>query len=106
MLYPGETDDEVWIMPFAADEIAKVILSYDQNGKTAFEIEATEFTPIDEESCKFDVFIDQDTSLKLKDNLDIQIQCNVLFIDENKHRRTTEPIIIRAGKQQHREAMT
>ena len=100
MFYPGETERHIFVLPFSALEVSEAVASYKQRGKVVLTIEATTFTVINESSCKFEIELTQEDTLKFQDNEEIYVQVNVK--GESGGRLTSAPMVLKCGEQSHR----
>lgn len=99
--YPGQTDYQVFTLPFAADDVTSVLVSYKQGGRVVLEKEASSKEAIDEETCSVSLTFTQAESLKFIDGEDILVQLNV--IGASGARVTSNPIVLSCGDQYHRQ---
>ena len=86
MFFPGETITHNFIIPFAKNEIAKVIITYKQNDQIILEKTVTSgFTDEPNQKTSFDYVFSQPESLVFQDNSDFTIQLNVYMISGTRH---------------------
>ena len=106
MFSPGETICHRFIIPFVANEISKVIITYKQNDHIVFIKTITSgFEEADSRlKTKFNVTFTQNESLTFKDLYDYYIQINVLTTFGT--RATSKEIKGRSGVQYHKEVIT
>ena len=79
MFNPGETVCHRFTIPFISDELAKVIVSYKQDGDIVFEKPITSgFEDIDGTKTRITVCMSQEESLEFREMKDYRIQLNVL----------------------------
>lgn len=106
MFHPGETISHKFIIPFAADEIAKVIVSYKQMDHLIMEKEVTSGFEADTNvQTSFTIAFTQQESLLFADKKDYSIQINVLTVGSSRH--ASCEIKVKDGGTQHvREVIT
>lgn len=86
MFFPGETITHQFIIPFQKSEIAKVILTYEQNDQVVLEETITSgFEEIELQKTKFDFVFSQPESLAFQDDSDYSIQLNVYTKGGTRH---------------------
>ena len=103
MFFPGETDFHIFTIPFMAEDISRVIVSYKQRDRVILEKEASAAETVEEFKCQVTVSLTQQETLRFCDDEPIAIQLNV-YSTENA-RVTSRPILIRCGEQFYREVM-
>lgn len=105
MFFPGETITHSFVIPFTANEIDHVILSYKQNGAIILEKTITSgFEAEEAHVTKFDYHLTQNESLLFEDNLTFTIQCNVYTVGGTRH--ASQEMTSSSGIQYLREVMT
>jgi hypothetical protein len=106
MFHPGETISHNFIIPFVADEIAKVIVSYKQSDHIIIEKEVTSgFKAESRVEASFSIAFTQQESLLFADKKDYTIQLNVLTNGSSRH--ASCEIKVKDGGIQHiREVIT
>ena len=78
MFFPGETITHRFVIPFAADEIDHVVLSYKQQETIIFEKTITSgFEKESNSICSFSFTFSQSEGLLFGDDVPFTIQCNV-----------------------------
>ena len=86
MFFPGETITHRFIIPFAADEIDHVVLSYKQNESIIFEKTINSgFENISAGTCSLSFVFTQNEGLLFEDNSPFTIQCNVYTKGGTRH---------------------
>ena len=86
MFFPGETVTNRFIIPFAQDEVGKVVVTYKQNDQIILEKTITSgFTNEENQKCSFDYVFSQPESLAFQDNSDFSIQLNVYTKSGTRH---------------------
>ena len=86
MFFPGETITHRFIIPFAANEIDKVIVSYKQNEAVMFEkIVNTGFTEQDQGSTLVEFQLSQGEGLLFADDTPFTVQLNVFTSVGTRH---------------------
>ena len=102
--YPGGTATQVFTLPFAAEDLEKAVVSYEQNGVTVLEKTVTEFEERagEEPECDFGYTLTQEESLLFSADECI-VQVNVL--KKNGKREVSEPFGLHCCQQLHREVM-
>lgn len=86
MFFSGETVTNSFVLPFSANEIDYVILSYKQNGSIIFEKKITSgFISEAQHITRVEFAFSQAESLLFDDNLPFTIQCNVLTKAGSRH---------------------
>lgn len=103
MFYPGETDEQEFTIPFQADTVASVVVTYKQNNITVLEKTVTELEDAEGESSIVHVHLSQEDTLLFADDRPVFIQVNVLF--KSGERRSSFPIGWTLGNQYHRNVM-
>ena len=106
MFNPGETIIHQFIVPFVADEIDKVIVSYKQEGSIVFEKTITSgFEEADDPlKSKFSIQFTQEESLIFKEMKFYFVQLNVLTVYGT--RATSKEIKGTNGAQYHKEVIS
>ena len=106
ILYPASTPTHTFEIPFAAENLEKVLVSYKQKGGVVLAKEVTTFTnsETDENSCILAIEFTQEETLKFANNTQIFAQLNVFTTDDK--RLTSDPIEIEAGDQFERSVIT
>ena len=106
VLYPASTPTHTFDIPFAADYIEKVLVSYKQRGSIVLAKEVTSFTDsaTEENVCSFAIPFTQEETLKFANNQPIMAQLNIFTTDDK--RLTSDPIEIEAGDQYERRVIT
>ena len=106
MFAPGETVAHVFIIPFIADEIEKVVLTYKQNDRIVFEKQITEgFEEVEAKTkTRFTFAFSQTESLLFEDSQPFTIQINV--INKYGSRATSKEIKGQNGVQHIREVIS
>ena len=102
-LYPGETDGHQFIIPFRAEEVEKVMVTYKQHCDVVLNIETTEFENVEDGGSTFTIPLSQEDTLKFNDMEQLNIQLNVLL--KNGDRRTSNIIETYTGDQFYRNIM-
>ena len=103
-IYPGESEKQEFLIPFAASMCKKAIVSYKQENLVVLEITVTTFTRVDNGSCKFEYTLSQKESLKLRNMKDCRIQVNVYSAYGD--RIVSKPIRVLVGEQFHRQPIS
>ena len=86
MFFPGETITHVFVIPFTANEIDHIVLSYKQNGAIMFEKKVTSGFEADSSSTtKISYPLGQSESLLFEDDSPFTIQCNVYTLGGTRH---------------------
>lgn len=104
MFHPGETDTQVFTIPFPAEDVRKAFVSYKQANKIVLVKECREFEVDDEDNSTMTIEINQEDSLCFVDNASIKVQINLYFFDGS--RRTSDPITYTAGEQYYKAVIT
>ena len=86
-----------------ADELEKVIVTFQCNGIVVLEKEYTEFYEYDDSHCSFTVALSQEDTLLFKNNTTVTMQLNALFKD--MERQATLSTEIYMSPQLHRKVM-
>ena len=104
MFTPGETITHAFIIPFAANELNKVVVSYKQQESIVFEKTITYgFIPKDQHITSIEFQLTQEESLLFADNEAITIQLNVYTNQGTRH--TSRELDSRSYVQYLREIM-
>ena len=101
MIYPGETKEQVFVMPYPYDAIDTAIVTYRQNNAVVFEKTADEFEVLTSDKSRFSIALAQEDTLMLKDNIPCYMQVNVILVGDN--RKVSAPFMETVGIQYHRE---
>lgn len=106
MFNPGETVAHQFIIPFVATELAKVVISYKQDGDIMFEKTITSgFEEYQTKAnTKFTITFSQEESLTFNPLKDVFAQINVLTV--KGARASSKPIKIYTGPQYHKEVIS
>lgn len=102
-LYPGETDGHQFIIPFPAEEVEKVMVSYKQHCNVVLNVETTELENTEDGESTFTIPLSQEDTLKFNGMDQLNIQLNVLL--KNGDRRTSNIIELYTGDQFYRHIM-
>lgn len=103
-LIPGETDIHRFDIPYDSSIVQKAIISYVQCEEVVFEVTASSIESGGTDLTYIYVELSQENSLRLRDNIRLVVQLNVLFT--SGARLTSKEICLPVGKQYHREVMT
>ncbi len=105
MFFPGETITHKFVIPFAANEIDYVIISYKQNEEIIFEKKiASGFEQEGTNITSFSFVFTQSEGLLFDDNNSFTIQCNVYTKGGTRH--TSYEMKNSSGVQYLREVLT
>lgn len=104
MIFPGETIVYKFVVPFATNNIERIVVSYKQNGDIVFEKAITSgFQEEDENKTSVSFALTQEEGLLFSDNMPFTIQCNVLTKSGSRH--TSREMKSSSGIQYLREVM-
>ena len=100
--FPGETDTHTFTLPFMAENVARAVVTYRQQGVVRLEktVDAFQEDPTAPGKCLAVVELSQNDTLALIDGVMVKIQVNVLLTDGQ--RRSSMPISYSLGDQYHR----
>ena len=105
MFTPGETVVHHFIIPFADDELAKVVITYKQHDRIVFMKEIiSNFEKITEVSTRITLALSQQETLLFDDNSNYSIMLNV-FTNRGS-RATSAELHDRTGKQHYKKVMS
>ena len=101
-IYPGGTQLQSFVVPFAPETISKAIVTYVQEGAgIVLEKTVSAFSPTEEEGeATFSYRLTQAESLLFRNFLSCKMQVNILMIDGT--REPSEPWVVECGDQLHR----
>ena len=86
MFFPGETVTHRFVIPFNANDIDHVVLSYKQNDIIVFEKTITSgFESEGTNLTSFSFTFTQSEGLSFFDNASFTIQCNVFTVSGSRH---------------------
>ena len=103
MFFPGETIIHKFTLPFEANEIDQVVISYKQDDDVIFEKTITSGFESEETNTIVSFAFTQQEGLLFADNANYSIQCNVFTKGGSRH--TSRPIRQFSGSQHLREVM-
>lgn len=108
MFNPGETVSHQFIIPFVAEEISKIIVTYKQDGDVVLEKTITSgFETYETDKTRILVTFSQADSLLFKPEYDYTIQLNVLISNNGSFMRaSSKEIKGKNGIQYHREVIS
>lgn len=105
MFFPGETITHKFVVPFVADEIDHVVLSYKQKDEIVYEKTITSgFEDTEDHKCSFSFDFTQQEGLLFLDDEQILIQINVFTTSGSRY--TSRLIKTSTGTQYLREVMS
>ena len=104
LIWPGGTQTQDFEIPFAAEEVAKVIVSYEQEDETILEKTITSFEDAGYGKTAFSYELTQAESLLFRSEVKAWIQLNVMNTDGK--RIPSVPFAVLCGPQFHREVIT
>ena len=105
MFHPGETVSHTFIIPFAATEVAKVIITYKQNDCIILTKTITSgISDSINSMASIDVDLTQEESLLFEEKASFTIQLNVFT--NNGRRITSNEIVGENGAQHYKEVIT
>lgn len=100
---PGTTPEWTAKIDVSSADMEKVVQTFVQGKRTVQEKEYTEFTDDEDGNCTFVVSFTQLESLRFVNDVDIYVQCNVLFA--NTDRFASAVTKLSAWPQLHRKVM-
>lgn len=104
MFHPGETVSHTFIIPFIADELSKVVVTYKQNDHVIITKQITSgFEPYQTVKTQVVVPFTQSESLLFEDNKFYSIQLNVITV--SGARATSNEIKGQSGVQHYKEVI-
>ena len=105
MFFPGETITHNFVIPFAKNEVSKVVVTYKQNDQIVLEKTITSgFVDEGTSLCSFDYTFSQPESLAFQDNSNFSIQLNVYSVAGTRH--ASYELRESNGVQYYREVIT
>lgn len=103
-IFPGETEQCEFILPFSASIVDKVVVTFRQEDDVMLEFTETNVTSIDDNTCKIVHNITQAETLQLQNMIIGRVQVNV--ITTYNDRIVSFPFTIQIGEQFHRKQIT
>lgn len=105
ILYPGETGEFVFDIPFSKTGLTKAVTTFSQDNHVVTEVESTSaaFTNNTNNSCKLTVSLTQKQSIKLMNLKHCLVQVNI--VTSNGNRLVSRPLEVKIGQQLHRDVI-
>lgn len=103
-IYPGETGEYSFLVPYASDTLSKAVVTFAQGNSTKIEIITTNIQDAEIEGKSIiTITMPQAQSLKLKNDEICYIQINLLT--DSGDRIPSEPICVRVGAQYYNKVL-
>lgn len=104
-IYPGETGEYSFLVPYAASTLSKAVVTFAQENNTKIEIITTDIEDAETEGKSIvTIEMTQMQSLKLKNGEMCYVQINLLT--DNGDRIPSEPIGVHVGVQHYNKVLT
>lgn len=100
---PGETASQIWRLPYPAQYIARVVVTYSQAGEQVLLREFDAAEGGETEGATVTVDLTQAESLSLRDLVPVEVQINALLA--SGERVASKIVLLPVGQQTYREEM-
>ena len=103
-IVPGETASQNWRLPYPAQFIARVVVTYNQAGEQVLLREFDAAEGGETEGATVTVDLTQTESLSLRDLVPVEVQINALLV--SGARAASKIVLLPVGQQTYREEMS